>query len=166
MASSTHLTRRPIREYGKEFPTRSCDPTPKRSVVGNKTIYDAQIIFNIEELNEKIAQLEHDMQELTQAAISRIFTIFINSLGTPDLEVTKPIPVTIEKEGEEDYIASFLDANIGTGGDSIQEAIQNLQSLIVDTFKMHENMTLKLSPAMIVQKQALLETVCRTSQKT
>jgi predicted RNase H-like HicB family nuclease len=130
------------------------------------SIYDAQIIFNIEELHEKVAQLERDIQELKQAAFSRTFTTYITSLGMPNLEVKKPIPVVIERESDENYIASFMDANISTGGKSEQEAVYNLQSLIADLFEMHEEETSKLGPAMQMQKQALNDVLCQTSQET
>jgi predicted RNase H-like HicB family nuclease len=84
----------------------------------------------------------------------------------PNLEVKKPIPVVIERESDENYIASFMDANISTGGKSEQEAVYNLQSLIADLFEMHEEETSKLGPAMQMQKQALNDVLCQTSQET
>jgi predicted RNase H-like HicB family nuclease len=166
MIKSVHPKGRQLSEYGRAFGPRSCDPTPKRNVVSTRSIYDAQISFNIEELNERIAQIEQDMQDLNQATTSRTFTTYIISLGVPDLKVKKPIPVTIEREDDENYIASFMDANISTGGNSEQEAVYNLQSLIADLFEMHEEETSELGPAMKIQKQVLHDVLCRISQET
>jgi predicted RNase H-like HicB family nuclease len=121
----------------------------------------AEELVNGLELLFRVKQLEQEVEELKQAAFSQTFTIFINSLGIPNLEVKKPIPVTIEKEGEEDYIASFMDANISTGGKSEQEAVYNLQSLIADLFEMHEEETSELGPAMKIQNQVLHDVLCR-----
>jgi hypothetical protein len=35
---------------------------------------------------------------------------------------------------DDGYIATFFDANIATGGDTEEEAVDNLRSLIADTF--------------------------------
>ena len=117
------------------------------------------------ELLFRVKQLEQEVEELKKAAFSQSYTILITSLGVPELNVLKPIPVTIRKDGDDDFIASFFDANISTGGSTEQEAIYNLQGLITDIFEMHENETSELGPAMIVQKQVLDDVLCRTSQK-
>lgn len=161
MTKSTCPIRRPISDFGTGFRTRSCDPTPKRNVVGKKTISDAKIILEIEQLSQNVTRLEQEVEKLKQAVLNQTATIFISSLGVPDIKVIKPIPVTIEKESDEEYIASFMDANISTGGKSGQEAVYNLQSLIADLFEMHEEETSELGPAMKIQNQVLHDVLCR-----
>jgi hypothetical protein len=94
------------------------------------------------------------------------FATFLASLGAEGLEVTKPIPVTVRPDGDE-FIASFFDANISTGGESPQAAISDLQGLIADLFELLEKEPdEKLGPAMRKQRAVLEEFVCRTSRKT
>jgi hypothetical protein len=85
----------------------------------------------------------------------------IASLGIPEYELRKMIPVTICPDGDE-FIATFFDANISTGGDSQQEAVANLQSLIADFYDELATMPLEeLGPSLRRQKHVLMEFVCR-----
>ncbi|HVA45876.1 MAG TPA: hypothetical protein VNH11_05760 [Pirellulales bacterium] len=97
---------------------------------------------------------------------TRVFTTFIVALGNQEISLRKPIPVTIFPDGD-DFTASFMDANISTGGGSPQEALYNLQHLIADFFLMDEDEpTMALSEKMRHQRRVLAECVCRTSLKT
>ena len=58
---------------------------------------------------------------------------YIKELDDSNYEVVKPIPVTLQPDGEE-FQASFFDANVHTAGATDQEALDNLRSLILDTF--------------------------------
>lgn len=118
--------------------------------------------------NELVSQLKSQRKEmaglvahLETAIETRPFHTFLSSLGLEGFDVVKPIPVVIRPDGDE-FIASFLDANISTGGDTPQEAVCNLQSLIVDFFEGIENTPDdKLGPGMQRQKRVLMEMVCR-----
>ena len=102
----------------------------------------------------------------TADGASGVFTTFIVSLGNPEVTLQKPIPVTIFPDGDE-FTASFMDANISSGGGSPQEALFNLQHLIADFFLMDEDEpNMALSQKMRHQRQVLAECVCRSSTKT
>ena len=96
-----------------------------------------------------------------QASRLNGFGTFIVTLGVEGLELTKPIPITIRQDGDT-FIVSFLDANISTGGESVEEAVASLQSLIADFF---DDLSVApddtLGPAMLRTKRVLVETVCR-----
>jgi hypothetical protein len=93
---------------------------------------------------------------------SQSFGTFIVSLGVAGMSLKKAIPVTIRPDGDE-FIASFLDANISCGAASIQEAVSDLQSLIADFFDdLEQEPDDKLAPAMLRTKKVLLEIVCRS----
>jgi hypothetical protein len=47
--------------------------------------------------------------------------------------ILKPIPVDI-REAEDSFVASFTTANINSSGDSWEEAVTNLQSLLLDMY--------------------------------
>ena len=87
----------------------------------------------------------------------------IASLGIPGYELRKMIPVTIRPDGNE-FIATFFDANISTGGDTQQEAVANLQSLIADFYDELATTPLeKLGPSLQRRKHVLMEFVCQRS---
>ena|SRR5436305_12145602 len=54
--------------------------------------------------------------------------ILLNELE-PGYEVIKPIPVTI-REVDGSFVASFTAANVNSSGDTWDEAVANLQSLL------------------------------------
>jgi len=86
----------------------------------------------------------------------------LHSLGVPGYKVLKAIPVTIRKDGDE-FVATFFDANISIGGDTQQETVANLQSLIADFYDdLVETPVESLGPSLQRQKHVLVEFVCRT----
>jgi hypothetical protein len=64
------------------------------------------------------------------------YCIFISTLAVSDVTVIKPIPVTVETEPDESYIASFLEAGISSGGDSLRNAVWSLQDMIASSYRM------------------------------
>jgi len=115
-------------------------------------------------LEERIMILERALPATLAAIItdSQSVCAAISSLGIPGYRVLKPIPVTIRKDGDE-FIASFFDANISTGGDNQQEAVANLQSLIADFYdELAAKPLEKLGPSLQRQKRVLAEFVCQT----
>jgi hypothetical protein len=70
--------------------------------------------------------------------------------------------VTIRRDGDE-FIATFFDANISTGGETEEEAMANLQTLIADFYdELSATPQEKLGPSLQRQKHVLVEFVCRT----
>lgn len=61
------------------------------------------------------------------------FRVDIEDLGAEEYRMVKTIPVTVRVE-EGAFVASFFDANIHASGDTDQEAIDNLRSLVLDTY--------------------------------
>ena len=116
------------------------------------------------ELAELRASINDLKMEMKRLAETQTFVTFIASLGDPEITLSRPIPVTIQRE-DDGFIASFFDAGISTGGVNEQDAISNLQSLILDFFEMQEDGDEEdLEPVMKQQRAALLDVVCRNSQ--
>ena len=119
----------------------------------------------------RIARLEERLMILEQALPATLTAIMvenqpvcttIQSLGVPGYRVLKAIPVTIRRDGDE-FIATFFDANISTGGDNQQEAVANLQSLIADFYdELTATPCAELGPSLQRQKHVLAEFVCQT----
>lgn len=94
------------------------------------------------------------------------FATFIASLGRDDVEVRKPIPVTLEPDVDGGFIASFLDANVASGGESVQDAVESLQDMLGMSFNCLVDMPdSKLGPRMRRERAILLEFLCRSSPK-
>jgi len=58
----------------------------------------------------------------------------ITTLAPEPYELMRDIPAVVQPVGDE-FIATFFDANISTAGDTQEEAVSNLRSLILDTFE-------------------------------
>jgi hypothetical protein len=95
------------------------------------------------------------------------FVTFIASLGRADLEVLKPIPVTLEPDVDGSYIASFLDASVASGGETVQDAVESLQDMLAASFEQLVALPeSRLGPRMRREREILSEFVCRSSTKT
>ena len=112
--------------------TISLEPVPSFRISSFAT---DDVLAELDELRVTVALLKEQMQKLLEA---RVFTISLLSLGHSDVVLQKAITVTIRPD-EDEFIASFLDANISSGGGTIPEAVSNLQSLIADIFLLHED---------------------------
>lgn len=71
-------------------------------------------------------------------AASRLGAVPLTTLQPGYYELNREIPAVLQP-CEDGFIATFFDANIATGGDTEQEALDNLRSLIIDTFEMLES---------------------------
>ena len=90
------------------------------------------------------------------------YSIFIQSLGDSRVTSNRPFPICVTPSGEE-FIVSWLEANIGTGGATVEQAISRLQSLICEVFLDIVDQTDEtLGRSARKQKQVLTETLCRT----
>jgi hypothetical protein len=59
---------------------------------------------------------------------------YINDVCEEGYQVLNPIPYTIERVGDVDFVASIEDANITIGGTSWHDAYQALVADLLDTF--------------------------------
>ena len=92
---------------------------------------------------------------------------FLASLGSRNVTVIKPMPVTMEQRSDGEYIATFLDANIASGGETKAEAIQSLQDLIEMTFESILDLSDdQLGPQMKRTKAVLTEFLCLSPSHT
>jgi predicted RNase H-like HicB family nuclease len=75
------------------------------------------------------------LEEGVRALSERIdpVTIPISTFAPQPYEVLRPIPVLIRPDGEE-FVASFVEANVNASGETQQEAFENVKSLILDAF--------------------------------
>ena len=69
----------------------------------------------------------------TELSLARA-VIPISTLAPEPYQLLRDIPAVVEGAGD-GFIATFFDANISTSGDTEEEAVSNLRSLILDTFE-------------------------------
>ena len=62
----------------------------------------------------------------------------ITTLAPEPYEILRDIPAVVEPAGD-GFNATFFDANIGTAGDTQEEAVSNLRSLVLDIFEYLES---------------------------
>ncbi len=90
-----------------------------------------EVLVRIEALERKIILLEEWCGRLEQV---RPLLAPIASLAPEPYEVIKPLYVVVRAE-EDQYIASFFDANLSASGDTREEAVLNLKDIIATTFE-------------------------------
>jgi hypothetical protein len=102
-------------------------------------------------INDRLAQLEEGAP----------LRVPIQSLAPEPFEIIKPMEAVV-RFLDDQYVASFFDANLSTGGDTQTEAIANLRELIVGTFELlTETRDVDLGPGPRRQKAVLAEFVRR-----
>src|ERR1035437_868617 len=75
------------------------------------------------------------LQRLPEATMANatIAAYKITDLGDEPYTLTEPIPVEIEPT-EDGFVAGFAEGGVFASGDTLEEAIENLTSSILDTF--------------------------------
>jgi predicted RNase H-like HicB family nuclease len=86
----------------------------------------------IEDLKRKVVRLEQRLARLERCRSS--LSVPINTFTPEPYELMSPLFVAVEIEDDQ-FIATFFDANISASGDTEEEAVGNLKSLILDTFE-------------------------------
>ena len=81
-------------------------------------------------LEARVAFLEEQMKTLRRDG-TRSFEI--TTFAPEPYRVLHPIPVAIQ-ESEDEFLASFVEANINSSGSTSQEAFANVRELILDIF--------------------------------
>jgi len=115
-----------------------------------------QAVATLEMVRNEIAVINSRLARLEEGAA---ICVPIQSLAPEPYELIKPIEAVVQFVDDE-YVASFFDANLTTGGDTQVEAISNLRDLIVGTFELlTETKDSDLGPGPRQQKAVLREFV-------
>ena len=86
----------------------------------------------------RLSRLEARVEKLEKAEKSRSVSVPINTFAPEPYEMLGRIEVLLEPMGDE-FMATFLDANISAGGVTDVDALANLKSAILDVFDSLEN---------------------------
>ena len=146
-------------------------PSVIRKCITAKPSEEAETIFLIEDYTDGLGQQlnEYALLESLQREVELLkyrcnvleesFAIVtpIHTLAPEPFEIIKPFHAVVRFQDEQ-YIASFFDANISASGDTRFEAIMNLKDVIVGTYdlltQMDEN---ELGIVPLRQKKVLEE---------
>ncbi len=81
----------------------------------------------------------------------------LTTLAPERLELLREIPVSI-RSTDEDFVASFFDANVSASGETEQEAFANLRDMLVLTYNfLHKKPEAELAPILRKQRVVLDE---------
>lgn len=106
----------------------------------------------IQDLNLEIINLKSRCENLER---SESFIIPIQTLAPEQYELAKSFNAVV-RLNDDQYIASFFDANLSTSGDTPEEAVMNLKDLIVGTYEILSEMADdELGPVPLQQKIVL-----------
>ena len=81
-------------------------------------------------------------------------SLIVQNLSAP-MKVLRPFQIAIEPI-EDEFVASFLEANINASGDSADEALDNLVSMIHDLYRLFSDEINRLGPEPARQYSILL----------
>jgi predicted RNase H-like HicB family nuclease len=97
----------------------------------------------------RLDKLEHDMAILQkhcdELRAGQSTVVPVETFAPEPFLLTRHFQAVVRPCGG-DYLAMFFDANIGTMGDTEEEAVQNLKALIIDTFECLESNEENLGP--------------------
>jgi hypothetical protein len=98
-------------------------------------------IFNIEQKLTTISE------EVSKPRNQSPFTLVITTLHSSEYELRRDVPVLIEQVEEEEFVASFVDADVYTSGETMSAAIENLRAALISTLRTWSSVdTAKLGP--------------------
>jgi predicted RNase H-like HicB family nuclease len=84
-------------------------------------------------LEDSVKELKDRLEAIEDTAILGTFALHIETFAPEPYEVKRPIPVSLQCRTD-GYLASFVEANVNSSGDTQQEALANVKELILDVF--------------------------------
>jgi hypothetical protein len=118
------VTEREIHSDWSTHLTAALEQAIRESVVTTKVYLATQ------QLESRVAALE----KLVGRFISRqSFIVPVTTLAPYPFELKRDIPVLVQVEDDE-FVASFVEANVGTSGETLNEAIDGLKEMLTMAF--------------------------------
>lgn len=139
-------------------------PRPRYRPISEENVADiASLVRHLGGFQAKTKSLHKAMARLlgdltlysNEQSLFTSVEVSITSLLPEPFKVIAPIKVVVQGTGD-DYTATFFDANIGSSGETQQEAVDNLKELLIMSFESLEHDTADgLGPQMKKQKVVL-----------
>jgi predicted RNase H-like HicB family nuclease len=84
-------------------------------------------------LEDSVKDLKDRLAVIEDTAILGSFTLHVETFAPELYKVKRPVPISLQRRAD-GYIASFVEANVNSSGDTQQEALANVKELILDAF--------------------------------
>ena len=162
--------RRDKRPFGQN--RRGSAPETKTGIMPPKPGWEIDLSELL--VKARVEAIERDVSDLKKS-INQILNIiehtkaipFASPIVTfaPELfKLSTPLNVVLTQV-ENGYIASFPEANLGSSGETMHEAIENLKDLILTVYREFESMDDdSLGPAILKQKTILFNLIQRSRE--
>jgi predicted RNase H-like HicB family nuclease len=153
-----------IHQVGHASTQHAIPATPEPIPTGWESALTAamEVIVDRQRYASRLLNLEARVEEVVKKTNDcGNIVLPIRSLAPWNLDVKKDIAVIVQKVSDEDFVATFFDANIAMTGDTQEEAVQNLKALIADTFESLEEEESILGPALARDLMTLRDFVQR-----
>lgn len=114
----------------------------------------------INSVSQQIAELK---QEISRLQSLRAYVVPLTTLSSR-FQLTRPVPVTIEGDGET-FTATFVEANLSASGETESDAVANFKDSLLSTYQVLEAMPPdKLGPLPARQWEVLQNAVRRIQE--
>ncbi len=145
-----------LRERQKSVAENWQNTVPELLVEFTKMVQSKRDNIRIAGLEREVLMLHSQMNALRKRAAT---SVMIDTMAPEPIEIVRPFHVVVEPY-EDEFKASFYDANLSSFGDTRNEAIWNLKDLLAATFEMlteHDPKLLGPGPAreLVVLRQFL-----------
>lgn len=84
-------------------------------------------------LEDTVKDLRDRLAAIEDTAILGTLTLHIETFAPEPYDVKRAIPVSLQRRSD-GFLASFVEANVNSSGDTQQEAFANVKELILDVF--------------------------------
>lgn len=120
----------------------------------NRITDDLQINPQVITLEKEIELLKNRITKLEE---NKSIIVPIETFAPEPYELLKPFHIVLQQD-EDEFIASFFEANLGASGDTKKEAIDNLKDIIISTFEiLKEHKESQIGPEPFRQLKVLEE---------
>lgn len=86
-----------------------------------------------EDIVKRVSALEIETKKLQ--AFFKLSSVFINTLGSSQWDIKKPLSIAIEQRSDSEFIACLYDIDLYGYGETIPEALKDLRLSIVNQFE-------------------------------
>lgn len=130
---------------------------------------DTEILSHVQRLDAEIQTLRRSVDAIAEGAEQRNdpFTVHITSLAPEPFQVTREIPVLVEtlvnEDQEEEFVVRFVEANVGSSGESLEEAVRNLKARLISKLLSLEEFEDRLGPRPKAQLDVLRSVIARAT---
>lgn len=115
---------------GVARPTEPLPPSLRQSEAYTQSLVDQADRIDIV---RRLVCIEEALEE--QSHFFKINSVFVNTLGSSNWEIARPLAVTVEQRSENDFVACLYDLDLYGYGDTVPESLEDLKSVIINQYE-------------------------------